>query len=173
MFVRLAFAVAVHVDPDILVIDEALAVGDMLFQRKCFQRLATLTADPQRVLILVSHDLRQISRVCARTLLLQEGGLLADGPSHKVCGQAGEINYGDLKQMAQAAQGERARIETTGEMCIRDSSWVMRSSATVVTNLPMRFDFRVNSWCRESSALRSDSLTITACVSPTIKPPRS
>ena len=136
MFVRLAFAVAVHVDPDILVIDEALAVGDMLFQRKCFQRLATLTADPQRVLILVSHDLRQISRVCARTLLLQEGGLLADGHSHKVCGQAGEINYGDLKQMAQAAQGERARIETTGEVDVLSAHIVGADGGVVEEVLP-------------------------------------
>jgi len=75
MFVRLAFAAATHVDPDILVVDEALAVGDAAFQSKCMNRIRQLQARGISVL-LVSHDLNQIAAHCDRAFLLDHGRLL-------------------------------------------------------------------------------------------------
>ena len=85
MFVRLAFATMIHADADILVIDEALAVGDEAFQRKCFDKLSEILADRNKILILVSHNTRQIERVCSRVLWLQGGQLLQDETSRTVC----------------------------------------------------------------------------------------
>jgi len=84
MYMRLAFATAIHVDPDILVVDEALAVGDEAFQRKCFRRLEELK---QRgtTLLLVSHASRAIVEICDSALLLDEGErLLLGGPEFVV-----------------------------------------------------------------------------------------
>jgi lipopolysaccharide transport system ATP-binding protein len=78
MFVRLAFAVAVHVDPRILVVDEALAVGDAKFQSKCFQRIKAFQKDGGSIL-LVTHSLEQVGHFCDRALLLDRGTLVADG----------------------------------------------------------------------------------------------
>jgi ABC-type polysaccharide/polyol phosphate transport system ATPase subunit len=83
MFMRLAFAVAVNVDPDILLVDEALAVGDLIFQHRCVHRMNQLRAGGKTT-VLVTHDLVAVTKFCDRALLLDGGSLLEDGPPDKV-----------------------------------------------------------------------------------------
>jgi len=78
MFVRLAFASAIHVDPDILLVDEALAVGDAVFQHQCLLRIRQMQAQGTTVLY-VSHDMGTIKSVCSRVVLLDAGRILAEG----------------------------------------------------------------------------------------------
>jgi lipopolysaccharide transport system ATP-binding protein len=78
MFMRLAFAVAVNVDPDILLVDEALAVGDLIFQHRCMHRMNHLR-DSGKTIILVTHDLDAVTKFCDRAILLDGGHLLEDG----------------------------------------------------------------------------------------------
>ena len=78
MYVRLAFAVAVHVDPDILLVDEVLAVGDEPFQRKCMDRIRQFQHDG-RTIIFVSHSLDQVADLCDRAVVLESGQVIADG----------------------------------------------------------------------------------------------
>lgn len=78
MYMRLAFAVAIHVEPDILIVDEALAVGDEAFQRKCYARLEELKREGM-ALLFVSHSASSIINLCDRALLLEKGQLLAAG----------------------------------------------------------------------------------------------
>ena len=77
MFLRLAFAVAVHTDPEIFLIDEILAVGDAPFQAKCLQRIRELR-DEGRTLVIVSHDLDMIEKLCERGVVLERGRVIAD-----------------------------------------------------------------------------------------------
>lgn len=84
MQVRLAFAIAVATDPDILIIDEALAVGDAIFQHRCMRRIKELQEKGTTVLI-VSHDLAAIRALCSRAILLNHGQLVTDGtPSYAI-----------------------------------------------------------------------------------------
>lgn len=83
MYVRLAFAVAIHVDPDILIVDEALSVGDEAFQRKCLARVEALKSRGTTVLF-VSHGASTVVELCSRALWLDRGRLLADGDSRRV-----------------------------------------------------------------------------------------
>ena len=78
MYVRLAFAIAAHVDPDILILDEVLAVGDVQFQRKCFGRMEEL-GKAARSVTLVSHDLTAVAALCDRCLVLDAGKIMFDG----------------------------------------------------------------------------------------------
>ncbi|MCK6211769.1 ABC transporter ATP-binding protein [Georgenia sp. EYE_87] len=78
MYVRLAFAVAVHVDPDVLLVDEVLAVGDEPFQRKCMEKIREFQHDG-RTIVLVSHSAEQVAEVCDRAVVLEKGKILADG----------------------------------------------------------------------------------------------
>jgi len=83
MKVRLAFAVAAHLEPEILLIDEVLAVGDAEFQRKCLNKMEDVSQHGRTVLF-VSHSMPAVTRLCPRTILLKGGGVAADGPSHKI-----------------------------------------------------------------------------------------
>ncbi len=78
MYVRLAFAVAVHVDPDILLVDEVLAVGDEAFQRKCLDKIRTFQEEGKTIVI-VTHSLGQVQEMCDRVVLLNKGKVLHDG----------------------------------------------------------------------------------------------
>lgn len=78
MYVRLAFAVAVHTDPDILLVDEVLAVGDEAFQRKCLDKIRTFQEEG-RTIVIVSHSLGQITELCDRAVLLNSGQVVFDG----------------------------------------------------------------------------------------------
>ena len=80
MYVRLAFAVAVNVDPDILVVDEVLAVGDERFQAKCVDRIRRFQQEG-RTILLVTHNADQVRALCDRAIVLNSGDMIADGPT--------------------------------------------------------------------------------------------
>jgi len=83
MYLRLAFSIAVHTDPEIFLIDEILAVGDEPFQRKCIAKIKEL-AEAGKTLFVVSHDLDLVSTVCERGVLLEHGNVVLDGPVAEV-----------------------------------------------------------------------------------------
>jgi lipopolysaccharide transport system ATP-binding protein len=85
MYLRLAFAVAAHLEPEILLVDEVLAVGDASFQRKCLNKMQDV-GQQGRTVLFVSHNMPAITRLCERTILLDDGRVLQDGPSHQVVG---------------------------------------------------------------------------------------
>jgi len=78
MYVRLAFAVAAHLEPEILLVDEVLAVGDVAFQKKCLGKMGDVAREGRTVLF-VSHNMAAIENLCARTILLEEGHSIRDG----------------------------------------------------------------------------------------------
>ncbi|MDO5701843.1 MAG: ABC transporter ATP-binding protein, partial [Lachnospiraceae bacterium] len=78
MFVRLAFAVAINIDPEILIVDEALSVGDVFFQAKCYRKFEEFRSQGKTILF-VSHDLSSVSRYCDRVVVLHKGVKLAEG----------------------------------------------------------------------------------------------
>ncbi len=83
MYLRLAFAVAAHLEPEILIVDEVLAVGDARFQKKCLDKMEDVSQNGRTVLF-VSHSMSAVTRLCPRALLLDRGKVVADGPAHEV-----------------------------------------------------------------------------------------
>jgi lipopolysaccharide transport system ATP-binding protein len=83
MYLRLAFSVAAHLEPEVLLVDEVLAVGDARFQRKCLDKMEDVGREGRTVLF-VSHNMPAVTRLCPRTVLLDGGALLKDGPSAQV-----------------------------------------------------------------------------------------
>ncbi|MBV8893172.1 ABC transporter ATP-binding protein [Bradyrhizobium sp.] len=94
MSVRVAFAAAIHIDPEILIIDEALAVGDAKFQHKCYARIENFKAE-NKTIILVTHDIGQITAHCDRAILMNKGRLVMDGKPRDVVDRYIETIFGD------------------------------------------------------------------------------
>ena len=112
MFVRVAFAVATGFRPDILIVDEALAVGDLSFQAKCFERVAALR-DSGTTLLFVSHGAGDIVKHCQRALFIKDGALALDGPARDVTNRYLDYLFGKgHKQPAVAGEVDRAHSET-------------------------------------------------------------
>jgi lipopolysaccharide transport system ATP-binding protein len=103
MYVRLAFSIAVCVDPDILIVDEALAVGDEAFQRKCFARIEEMQ-DRGATILFVSHSAGMITQLCDRAVLLDHGEIIADGTPKDVIAQYRRLNH--------AQGGDRDTVRT-------------------------------------------------------------
>lgn len=113
MYVRLAFAVAAHLDPEILVVDEVLAVGDAIFQRRCIDRMTQL-AQEGRTILFVSHNMQLVPRFCKRAVLLDRGRVADIGPAAAVTDQylakmLYETRSGDLRDKPRTGDG-RARF---------------------------------------------------------------
>jgi ABC-2 type transport system ATP-binding protein len=92
MFMRLAFAIAVEVDPDILLVDEILSVGDAEFQEKCDQRMEEFHRQ-KKTIIVVSHDLQVVRRLCTRVILLDRGEVVLDGATERVLARYDELTH--------------------------------------------------------------------------------
>jgi lipopolysaccharide transport system ATP-binding protein len=86
MYMRLAFSVAAHLDPEVLIVDEVLAVGDIGFQRKCLRKMRDV-GESGRTVIFVSHDMQSITRLCRRVIWLKDGQLKSDGEAKQVVGE--------------------------------------------------------------------------------------
>ncbi|MDE2082421.1 MAG: ABC transporter ATP-binding protein [Burkholderiales bacterium] len=111
MQVKLAFAVATSVEAEILIVDEVLAVGDLAFQRKCFDRMEELIKRQGRTVLLVSHNIRQVERISGRVILLDHGRVAANGDPKTVCG-----TFYDQNDKRIVDQVGRARMESTGQV---------------------------------------------------------
>lgn len=83
MYLRLGFSIAAHLDPDILLLDEVLAVGDTAFQTKCIQRISELKQSGTTI-VFISHDLKAVERLCNRVLLMKQGEIISSGSPRKV-----------------------------------------------------------------------------------------
>lgn len=110
MQVKLAFAVATSIEAEILIVDEVLAVGDLAFQRKCFDRMEDLIKRQGRTVLLVSHNIRQVERIASRVLMLERGAVLFDGDPRSVCNAFYEKN--DLKIRAGAMSRKSQTLKT-------------------------------------------------------------
>jgi lipopolysaccharide transport system ATP-binding protein len=78
MYMRLAFAVAAHLEPDVLIVDEVLAVGDTAFQRKCLDKMRDVGSSGRTVLF-VTHDMSAVARICDRAIIIEKGKIVSDG----------------------------------------------------------------------------------------------
>ena len=145
MFVRLAFATAIHSEPGILVIDEALAVGDLGFQKKSFSLMSQMITDEKVTVIIVSHDLRQIQRFCKTVLFLENGYCIDQGNSHAVCSQY----YQSMISDEYDESGQTARIIGSDEAKVL-SVELMNASGTRMDafksgdSIRIRIEFQLN-----------------------------
>lgn len=107
MFVRLAFAVAINIEPEILIVDEALSVGDVFFQAKCYRKFEEFKEQGKTILF-VSHDLSSISKYCDRVVLLNKGKKLAEGEPKEIVDLYKKIltNADELESAAEASAEE-------------------------------------------------------------------
>lgn len=103
MFVRLAFAVAINVDPDILIVDEALAVGDARFQLKCMDKFMEFV-DKGKTILFVTHDVNTVKRFCNRAIWLNQGDLIMDGNTDEVTDHYLDFLKSDLPMAEYLAQ---------------------------------------------------------------------
>jgi ABC-type polysaccharide/polyol phosphate transport system ATPase subunit len=114
MYVRLGFSVAAHLEADILLVDEVLAVGDAAFQLQCIERLNELRRDGT-TMIFISHDLTSIEKLCDRVALMERGRLIACGSAHDVVEQyqrmAANAHVAAMADAGAAAQAGAARVE--------------------------------------------------------------
>ena len=115
MFMRLGFAVAIHVDPDVILIDEVLAVGDASFQKRCLDRIADLQG-AGRTIVFVSHDLGTMRELCQRAIWLEEGRVIADGPADRAIGLYTQSQ--DHRSQAQGVDSARLTRWGSGEATI-------------------------------------------------------
>ncbi len=97
MYVRLAFSVAAHLEPEIMLVDEVLAVGDAEFQRRCLGRMEEIGGTGRTVLF-VSHNMQAIAQLCDRVILLEHGGIALDGPSTEVVAQYLQMGHGSSSE---------------------------------------------------------------------------
>jgi lipopolysaccharide transport system ATP-binding protein len=134
MYIRLAFAVAAHLEPEILLVDEVLAVGDIRFQKKCMGKMGDV-ARAGRTVILVSHNLGAISQLCHRTIWIHDGAIAADGDSESIVARY-------MKSVS--TDGDHQAWERTGSGLARFTSVeTFDGDGSVCTQLPMCHDIRV------------------------------
>ena len=129
MYLRLAFAVAAHLEPEILIVDEVLAVGDASFQKKCLSKMEDV-GHQGRTVLFVSHSMPAVARLCRRVILLDDGRVLEDGPAAHVVGAYLKSGLGTTAEREWAPDDpERPAGEVAGLLSVR-----VRSDIGVVTD---------------------------------------
>lgn len=159
MFVRLAFATLIHVDADILVVDEALAVGDEAFQRKCLDRLEDMFAQRQMVLFFVSHNIRQVERMCTRAIFLEKGRVRLDGPSAEVCTAYHNQTLKDM-HARQLVGGGTGSITRSDELEVLDLSLFQSGDVHDTSEIEMHAPVKIAIRFRCHSRLQSPEIMI-------------
>ncbi|MBO4266966.1 MAG: ABC transporter ATP-binding protein [Lachnospiraceae bacterium] len=107
MFVRLAFAVAINIDPEILIVDEALSVGDVFFQNKCYRKFEDFKKQGKTILF-VSHDLGSISKYCDRVILLEKGHKIGEGQPKEIIDMYKKVLVGQLDQISNTNKSDNS-----------------------------------------------------------------
>ena len=140
MYVRLAFAVAAHLEPEILLVDEVLAVGDAAFQKKCLGKMHDVGREGRTVLF-VSHNMLAIANICPRAIWLEDGAIREDGPSATVVSGYLETSSAVVtdqvwEDMSSAPGNDRVRLHRASVSSVDGAT-----DQTFTIKTPLRFDF--------------------------------
>ncbi|MDD7930474.1 ABC transporter ATP-binding protein [Microbacterium thalli] len=147
MYVRLAFSVAIHTDPDILLVDEVLAVGDEAFQRKCMDRIARFRAEGCTI-ILVSHSAQQVAELCDRGIVLRQGAVVHDGDVDEAIGVLRDVLDGrDAATVAESAESAPITVASV-EVLDADGSRrrAFASAETITVRLELQAGHEIDLW---------------------------
>ncbi len=172
MVLRLAFAVSINVDPDILIVDEALAVGDVFFTQKCFQRLRDIL-DAGTTLLFVSHSMEAVQNLCSRALLLSEGRNVFDGPPEEAAsryyslaaGRPAGVQTGGAAVVAAAGSADQVAAERqVREVC--ENNFLPQARARHGSRrlelIAARFESRLGTNCFQVEMLGEGTFTLLA-----------
>jgi lipopolysaccharide transport system ATP-binding protein len=151
MQVRLGFSIATSVESDILIVDEVLAVGDLAFQRKCFDRMESLIKQQGKTVLLVSHNIRQVELISTRAILLGNGKVIADGLPKDVCNlfysQSGQkVSLQSSKGVSKTSHfddSDNGELELS-RVVLKDGYGKIMQNATYDLPLIMELHFRVH-----------------------------
>jgi lipopolysaccharide transport system ATP-binding protein len=157
MYVRLAFAVAAHLEPEILVVDEVLAVGDIEFQKKCLGKMSDV-ADGGRTVLFVSHNMAAVQRLCDRSIVLSKGKKIFDGGTNKAIDQY----LADTRQTFAKPLPERTDRAGTGD-CIATSLTFLDQHGHEITEIASGTPttVRVGYKCREGKTINNASVNVS------------
>jgi lipopolysaccharide transport system ATP-binding protein len=128
MYVRLAFAVAAHLEPEILVVDEVLAVGDAEFQKKCLGKMDEVSRHEGRTVLFVSHNLDAIARICSRALLLQDGRNVFSGSAREAVNEYTGPVRSSLGTSLERFRGRSAQVEEIIAIWTTDATGAARTT---------------------------------------------
>lgn len=150
MYVRLAFAVAAHLEPEILIVDEVLAVGDTEFQKKCLGKMDEVSKTGRTVLF-VSHQMGTVAQLCRRTILLENGGLLMNDETPRV------VDFYVNQNKSKASSYTADESKTHGEMYVKSAAVL---SAESIEQKSFRHDeaIHINVKCRARRMMRNAEL---------------
>lgn len=133
MYVRLGFSIAAHLDPDILLLDEVLAVGDAAFQSKCLERIGQMKRSGTTI-VFISHDLGAVERLCDRVLLMQQGRIVASGAPREVVARYQSSPPPKAMSVAGAAMANQERLAAVRALGFQDARG--REAAAIRTGEP-------------------------------------
>ena len=139
MYMRLAFAIAAHLEPDILIVDEVLAVGDAEFQKKCLGKMDSIAREEGRTVLFVSHNMGILSQLCNKAIFLHKGELIGDGETHRVIEQY--LNHENFRQNYEYSPAGRkseiyiAKIETRNSLDRQTENFPFDESITVCVTI--------------------------------------
>jgi len=117
---RLAFAIGIRIDPDILIIDEVLAVGDLQFRRKCYSKIRSFV-DEGKTILFVSHDINSVIELCNRCIFLHDGKIVADGEPRKITAMYMKFLFSENKNIDNLLADYTAEDESTEAKLIEDN----------------------------------------------------
>lgn len=142
MYVKLAFAVSSHLDAEIMVMDEVLAVGDMKFQKKCLGKMGD-EAQGGKTVLYVSHNMATIRKLCSRCIVLNKGRLIYEGDVEKAIELYMNEASGELKVHYNFDGQKRSTLERGTQIYIHDFDFIDKETAKFVSSEPMKFHLRL------------------------------
>jgi lipopolysaccharide transport system ATP-binding protein len=158
MYVRLAFAVAAHLEPEILVVDEVLAVGDASFQKKCLNKMKETSAE-EKTLLFVSHNIGTITSLCQKALLLQKGSLKSIGEAQKISEEymASSTVYWESGSTVDLSN-HMGRTKSSTPIFKQIS---ITHQGKTINSVPMGASFNINIELKHISAIRNSRIGIS------------
>ena len=161
MYLRLAFSVAAHLEPEVLLVDEVLAVGDAAFQKKCLGKMSDVAAHG-RTVVFVSHNLAAVQRLCQRTLWLRGGNVVDDGPTAQVVSRYLQVANASVMTRAwsdatTAPGNEKVRVHRA-EVRRSRSAATDETTDEITTRTPLEVEFQY--WNLQAGARLSLSMHV-------------
>ena len=158
MYVRLAFAVAAHLNPEILIVDEVLAVGDAFFQKKCLGKMHDVAEKEGRTVLFVSHNMTAVQSLCSRVIWMDKGSLQSDGPTRQVVATYAKKSFSTntekvWNEINGAPGNDSVRLR---RLCVRPTKGDFGDVITVRTPLTLEFEY----WNRQPETRLNLSLHV-------------